>query len=172
LDYYGKDDDTLATVVGRLLTQRGETLSVAESCTGGGLGQKLTDIPGSSAYFWGGVIAYDNRVKLQLLNVDAATLETQGAVSARVAEQMAIGIKTLLGTTWSLSITGIAGPGGGTADKPVGLVYLGLAGTNGVVTHKKCLIGSGRGRDWVRDVSASQALDLLRRQLLNVIAAH
>lgn len=167
LDYYGKDDDTLATVVGRLLTQRGETLSVAESCTGGGLGQKLTDIPGSSAYFWGGVIAYDNRVKLQLLNVDAATLETQGAVSAIVAEQMAIGIKTLLGTTWSLSITGIAGPGGGTADKPVGLVYLGLAEPNGVVTHQKCLIGSGRGRDWVRDVSASQALDLLRRQLLN-----
>jgi nicotinamide-nucleotide amidase len=167
LDYYGKDDDTLSTVVGRLLTQRGETLSVAESCTGGGLGQKLTEIPGSSGYFWGGVIAYDNRVKLQLLQVDANVLETQGAVSAIVAEQMAVGVKTRLGTTWSLSITGIAGPGGGSETKPVGLVYLGLAGPNGFVTHKECLIGSGRGRDWVRDVSASQALDLLRRQLLN-----
>jgi nicotinamide-nucleotide amidase len=167
LDYYGKDDDTLSTVVGRLLTQRGETLSVAESCTGGGLGQKLTDIPGSSAYFWGGVIAYDNRVKLQLLDVEASALETQGAVSAIVAKQMAVGIKARLGTTWSLSITGIAGPGGGNERKPVGLVYLGLAGPNGLVIHKECLIGSGRGRDWVRDVSASQALDLLRRQLLN-----
>jgi nicotinamide-nucleotide amidase len=167
LDYYGKDDDTLSTVVGRLLTQRGETISVAESCTGGGLGQKLTDIPGSSVYFWGGVIAYDNRVKLQLLDVEASALETQGAVSALVAEQMAVGVKTRLGTTWSLSITGIAGPGGGSQSKPVGLVYLGLAGPNGLVTHKECLIGSGRGRDWVRDVSASQSLDLLRRQLLN-----
>jgi nicotinamide-nucleotide amidase len=167
LDYYGKDEDTLSTVVGQLLTQRGETLSVAESCTGGGLGQKLTEIPGSSGYFWGGVIAYDNRVKLQLLQVDANVLETQGAVSAIVAEQMAVGVKTRLGTTWSLSITGIAGPGGGSETKPVGLVYLGLAGPNGFVTHKECLIGSGRGRDWVRDVSASQALDLLRRQLLN-----
>lgn len=166
LDYYGKDDDTLSTVVGQLLIQRGETISVAESCTGGGLGQKLTDIPGSSVYFWGGVIAYDNRVKLQLLDVEASALETQGAVSALVAEQMAIGIKARLGTTWSLSITGIAGPGGGSQSKPVGLVYIGLAGPKGFVTHKECLIGSGRGRDWVRDVSASQALDLLRRQLL------
>jgi nicotinamide-nucleotide amidase len=169
LDYYGKDDDTLSTVVGRLLTQREETVSVAESCTGGGLGQKLTDIPGSSNYFWGGAIAYDNRIKLQLLKVDANILETQGAVSAPVAEQMAVGIKTLMGTTWSLSITGIAGPGGGSQDKPVGLVYIGLAGPNGIVIHKECLIGSGRGRDWIRDISASYALDLLRRKLLNAL---
>jgi nicotinamide-nucleotide amidase len=167
LNYYGKDDDTLATVVGKLLSQRTETVSVAESCTGGGLGQRLTETPGSSGYFWGGVIAYDNRIKLQLLNVDARTLETQGAVSATVAEQMAAGVKTIMGTTWSISITGIAGPGGGSKDKPVGLVYIGLAGPNGIVIHKECLLGSGRGRDWVRDLSASQALDLLRRQLLN-----
>jgi nicotinamide-nucleotide amidase len=166
LDYYGKDDDTLAIVVGRLLSQRGETASVAESCTGGGLGQKITDTPGSSTYFWGGVIAYDNRVKLQLLNVDANTLETQGAVSALVAEQMAVGIKTLLGTTWGISITGIAGPGGGSEEKPVGLVYVGLAGLDGIVTHKELRLGNGRGRDWIRDLSASHALDLMRRQLL------
>jgi nicotinamide-nucleotide amidase len=166
LDYYGTDDDTLAIAVGRLLTQRGETVSVAESCTGGGLGQKLTETPGSSAYFWGGVISYSNSVKQQILNVEANLFNTEGAVSAAVAEQMAIGVKTLLGTTWSLSITGIAGPSGGSERKPVGLVYIGLAGPNSTLIHKKCLIGSGRGRDWVRDISASQALDLLRRKLL------
>jgi nicotinamide-nucleotide amidase len=166
LDYYGTDDDTLASAVGKLLAQYGQTVSVAESCTGGGLGQKLTDIPGSSGYFWGGVIAYDNRVKLQLLNVDAKTLETQGAVSALVAEQMAVGIQKLLGTTWGISITGIAGPGGGSENKPVGLVYVGLAGPEGKVTYKECHIGMGRGRDWIRDVSASNALDFLRRHLL------
>jgi nicotinamide-nucleotide amidase len=166
LDYYGTDDDTLATVAGKLLTQYGQTVSVAESCTGGGLGQKLTDIPGSSSYFWGGVIAYDNRVKRQLLNVDAQTLETQGAVSALVAEQMAVGIQRLLGTTWGISITGIAGPGGGSETKPIGLVYIGLAGPEGKVVHKECNMGAGRGRDWIRDVSASHALDFLRRNLL------
>lgn len=167
LDYYGTDQDTLAIVVGRLLTARGQTVSVAESCTGGGLGQKLTDSPGSSRYFWGGVIAYSNRVKLQLLNVDAAALESQGAVSALVAEQMAMGIQKRLGTDWGISITGIAGPEGGSETKPVGLVYIGLAKPDGRITHKECRIGSRRGRDWIRDISASHALDLLRRQMLS-----
>jgi nicotinamide-nucleotide amidase len=166
-DYYGSDTDTLADVVGRLLTARSQTVSVAESCTGGGLGQKLTDSPGSSRYFWGGVIAYDNRVKLQLLNVDADTLATQGAVSAHVAEQMALGVQTLLGTAWGISITGIAGPGGASEDKPVGLVYIGLAAPDGAVIHREYCIGAGRGRDWIREVSASHALDLIRRQLLD-----
>jgi nicotinamide-nucleotide amidase len=165
LDYYGSDQDSLATVVGQLLQARAQTVAVAESCTGGGLGHKMTEILGSSSYFWGGVIAYDNRVKLQLLAVNAQTLETQGAVSAEVAEQMAVGVQSLLGTTWGLSITGIAGPGGGSANKPVGLVYVGLAGPTGV-THRECRIGAMRGRDWIRDVSASNALDLLRRTLL------
>ncbi|WP_404785535.1 competence/damage-inducible protein A [Altericista sp. CCNU0014] len=168
LDCYGTDGDTLATVVGKLLAQRGQTVSVAESCTGGGLGQKLTEVPGSSAYFWGGAIAYDNRVKLRLLNVDSGTLETQGAVSAQVAEQMAVGVQKLLGTAWGVSITGIAGPGGGSENKPVGLVYIGLAGPEGTVTHKECRIGGGRGRDWIRDISASHALDFLRRHLLQL----
>ncbi|MCG9892976.1 MAG: competence/damage-inducible protein A [Thermosynechococcaceae cyanobacterium MS004] len=164
LDYYGTDQDSLASVVGKLLQARGETVAVAESCTGGGLGQKLTDVVGSSRYFWGGVIAYDNQVKRQVLQVETEVLNTQGAVSAAVAEQMAIGVKNLLGTTWGLSITGIAGPGGGSEEKPIGLVYVGLAGPHGL-SHREYKM-SDRGRDWVRGVSASAALDLLRRSLL------
>ncbi len=167
LNYYGIDSDSLASVVGNLLRERGETVAVAESCTGGGLGQKITDIPGSSQYFWGGVLAYDNQVKLQLLKVDPEILETQGAVSALVAEQMAIGVQTLLRTDWGLSITGIAGPGGGTDAKPVGLVYVGIAGPQSLVSHREYRISVSQGRDWIRDVSASNALDLLRRYLLN-----
>ncbi len=108
-DYYGSNDDTLASVVGQLLRGSGETLSVAESCTGGGLGQMLTEIPGSSDYFWGGIISYDNSVKVKLLGVNPVDLDKFGAVSSTVAEQMAIGVKTRLSTTWGLSITGIAG---------------------------------------------------------------
>ena len=95
-DCYGTDDDTLATVVGDLLLQRRQTLAVAESCTGGGLGHMLTTVAGSSAYFHGGIIAYDNQVKVNLLQVDAATLAQQGAVSGTVAEQMALGAKAQL----------------------------------------------------------------------------
>ncbi|MEO1592275.1 MAG: competence/damage-inducible protein A, partial [Cyanobacteria bacterium J06632_22] len=126
-DCFGTDDETLADAVGKLLSQHGQTLAVAESCTGGGLGQAITGVSGSSTYFMGGVIAYDNRIKQALLGVDADALATQGAVSAVVAEQMAAGVRTRLGVDWGLSITGIAGPSGGTRSKPVGLVYLGLA---------------------------------------------
>jgi nicotinamide-nucleotide amidase len=166
LDCYGTDSDSLASVVGRLLRQRGETLSVAESCTGGGLGQRITDTSGSSEYFWGGVIAYENQIKVKLLNVDPMVLADQGAVSGAVAEQMAAGAREHLGTTWGLGITGIAGPDGGTLEKPVGLVFIGLAGPQGWVSHREYRIGDRRGRDWVRDISISNALDLLRRQLL------
>jgi nicotinamide-nucleotide amidase len=164
LDYYGSDQDTLSSVVGQLLQARGHTVAVAESCTGGGLGQKITETVGSSRHFWGGIIAYDNQVKLQVLKVNADTLNTHGAVSAPVAEQMAMGVQALLGTTWGISITGIAGPGGDTDNKPIGLVYVGLAGPHGI-SHREYQISS-RGRDWIRDVSASNALDLLRRHLL------
>ena len=166
LDCYGADDETLASVVGRLLQSHHGTLGVAESCTGGGLGQMLTEIPGSSEYFLGGVIAYDNGVKVSVLGVNSDDLDQQGAVSAIVAQQMALGVKTLLKTTWGLSITGIAGPGGGTATKPVGLVYIGLASPNGQVESLECRFGQTRGRDWIRRVSASTALDLLRRRLM------
>lgn len=166
LDYYGADNDTLASVVGQLLLD-GETLSVAESCTGGGLGQMLTDVAGSSSYFMGGVISYDNSVKC-LLGVKPEDLAQLGAVSATVAEQMAVGVRMRLSTTWGLSITGIAGPGGGTADKPVGLVYIGIAANNEVQSFEH-RFGEVRGRSLIRHISACTALDHLRRQLLTAI---
>jgi nicotinamide-nucleotide amidase len=164
INCYGADNDSLATVVGQLLNQRNETLAVAESCTGGGLGQMLTATPGSSHYFHGGVIAYDNRIKQALLGVDPQALASQGAVSQIVAEQMAIGARERLGTTWAISITGIAGPGGGTDEKPVGTVYIGISGPTG--TQAELFRCGDRGRDWIRQVSACSALDRLRRQLL------
>ena len=166
LDYYGKDDDTLSAVVGQLLRQQGQTVSVAESCTGGGLGAMFTEVPGSSDYFWGGIIAYDNRVKIQILKVEPAQLNDLGAVSGIVAEQMALGVKHHLGTDWGLSLTGIAGPGGATETKPVGLVYLGIADPQGNVTHQEHRFGAMRGREAVRYLSACTALDQLRRCLL------
>lgn len=164
-DYYGSNEDTLASVVGRLLLESGHTLSVAESCTGGGLGQMLTAVSGSSAYFLGGVISYDNAVKVSLLGVSAADLETHGAVSDVVAQQMAEGVRSRLNTTWGLSITGIAGPGGGSDEKPVGLVYIGLAGPDGV-RGERFQFGIHRKRDFIRHLSSCTALDLLRRKLL------
>jgi nicotinamide-nucleotide amidase len=166
LDYYGANDETLASVVGNLLRLSGETLSVAESCTGGGLGQMLTDISGSSDYFWGGVISYDNSVKVGLLGVNPEDLDQFGAVSGTVAEQMAMGVKTRLSTSWGLSITGIAGPSGGTDTKPVGLVYIGLASPKNEVASFEYRFGAMRGRDLIRYVSANTALDLLRRKLI------
>ncbi|MDH6089024.1 competence/damage-inducible protein A [Umezakia ovalisporum] len=166
LDYYGADDDTLGAVVGKLLRLSGETLSVAESCTGGGLGQMLTDISGSSDYFWGGIISYDNSVKLNLLGVNPNDLDKFGAVSSTVAEQMAIKVKISLSTSWGLSITGIAGPTGGTDTKPVGLVYIGLAGPNNEVKSFEYRFGAMGGRSLIREVSANTALDLLRRKLI------
>lgn len=167
-DYYGADADTLASVVGALLLQVGHTVAVAESCTGGGLGQFLTTVPGSSAYFWGGVISYDNRVKQGLLGVNADDLATQGAVSETVARQMASGVQSRLGTTWGVSITGIAGPDGGSETKPVGLVYIGIAGPEGVLEGHRYLFGNNRDREFIRWLSVCSALDLLRRKLLSM----
>lgn len=167
LDYFGQDEDTLASVVGDLLQQRGQTLAVAESCTAGGLGAMLTEQPGSSAYFWGGIIAYDNRVKERLLQIDPQLLQEHGAVSGAVAAAMAMGVKQQLGTDWGVSITGIAGPGGGTPEKPIGTVYIGIADPQNQVSHYHCQFGDRRGRALTRYLSACQGLDLLRRQLLN-----
>lgn len=166
LDYYGSDDETLALIVGNLLRKAGETVSVAESCTGGGLGAMLTTVSGSSDYFRGGIIAYKNQVKIDLLGVNTQDLEQCGAVSAPVAQQMALGVKKWLGTSWGVSITGIAGPGGGTKVKPVGLIYIGLADNQGKVESFKCQFGAMCGRDTIRFLSSSTALDQLRRKLL------
>jgi competence/damage-inducible protein cinA len=165
LDCYGADNDSLASVVGALLKASQSTLAVAESCTGGGLGSMITAVAGSSSYFWGGVISYDNSVKVGLLGVQPEELAIRGAVSHEVAKQMAVGVRDRLGTTWGLSITGIAGPDGGTETKPVGLVYIGLAKPDGVQSFKH-RFDATRGRDWIRHLSACTALDHLRRQLV------
>jgi nicotinamide-nucleotide amidase len=163
--YYGTDEDTLASVVGELLKAKGQTLAIAESCTGGGLGQMLTDIPGSSEYFVGGIISYADRVKIELLGVNAEDLAAEGAVSEIVARQMAAGVKAKLGTDWGVSITGIAGPGGGTESKPVGLVYIGIANPDGGVVGVKYQLASQRERELIRRMSACQVLNLLRQQI-------
>jgi nicotinamide-nucleotide amidase len=167
LDYFGADDDSLASVVGQLLIKRGETLAVAESCTGGGIGQMLTTVPGSSAYFLGGIISYDNGIKTSLLKVNSDDLAKWGAVSPQVAQQMAQGVRESLVASWGLSITGIAGPGGGTETKPVGLVYIGLAGPDGELESFEHQFGALRGRDLIRHFSMVTALDHLRRKMLS-----
>ena len=162
---FGVDDQSLATVVLEHLRRRGQTLSVAESCTGGGLGAELTAVPGSSDVLLGGVIAYSNAIKNKVLGVPEALLEQVGAVSDPVAEAMAEGVRRLTGSDWSLAITGIAGPGGGTESKPVGLVHLAVAGPDGCESHP-IRLGSSRGRDWIRMVSSGEALTRLRLQLM------
>jgi nicotinamide-nucleotide amidase len=151
--------------VGKLLTNAQQTLSVAESCTGGGLGAMLTETPGSSSYFLGGVIAYSNQVKAALLKVNSQDLAKYGAVSDTVAQQMALGIKQSLQTDWGISITGIAGPTGDTPDKPVGLVYVGIATPEDKSFGYEYRFGQQRGRELVRYLSSCAALDLLRRAL-------
>lgn len=163
---FGADAQTLASVVSDALISRKETLAVAESCTGGGLGSLLTEQPGSSVFFQGGIIAYHNSIKSHLLQVDPAVLSEQGAVSGIVAEQMAQGVCRQCDSTWGISITGIAGPAGGSDDKPVGLVYIGLAHHEGWQQHWECRWGAQRSRSRIRSVSVLKALDVLRLFLL------
>ena len=165
MNHYGDNNDTLASVVGDLLRTQKQTLSVAESCTGGGLGQMITAVSGSSQYFSGGIISYDNVVKTGLLGVNPSTLETEGAVSGQVACQMAAGVRTRLETDWGIGITGIAGPTGGSEEKPVGLVYIGIAGPNDRVESRAYRFGNLRGREWIRHLSCCSALDDLRRAI-------
>ncbi|MEM9264118.1 MAG: competence/damage-inducible protein A [Cyanobacteria bacterium P01_F01_bin.13] len=165
VDCFGEDDDTLGHAVGWLLLKEHVTLAVAESCTGGGLGAMITAVPGSSAYFMGGIISYDNAVKERLLGVSSQALSEHGAVSATVAEQMATGVRKQLATDWGLSITGIAGPGGGSPEKPVGLVYIGIANPS-ETRHIECRFGRRKDREWIRLMSRNTALDILRRALL------
>jgi nicotinamide-nucleotide amidase len=168
LDFFGCNEDTLASVVGELLKQKGETITVAESCTGGGLGAMLTEIAGSSDYFLGGIISYSNEIKVKQLGVCETDLQENGAVSELVAQQMALGVKKKLQSSWGISISGIAGPGGGTPEKPVGLVYIGIANPDNQVFTFRYTLGSKRGRSLIRYLSACYALDQLRRMLINV----
>ncbi len=148
------DNVTLSQAVGELLRQRGETLAVAESCTGGLLGATLTDIPGSSDYFLGGHIVYSNAAKTKFLDIPPALLQRVGAVSREVAELLARNVRTAFGATYGIGITGIAGPGGGTPEKPVGTVWIALA-TPESVEARRYLFGTDRAANRQRSVAAA-----------------
>ncbi len=161
---YADDDEGLEETVGRMLRERGITLAVAESCTGGRIGDRVTDVPGSSDYFLLGVATYSNAAKTAVLGVSAQTLAAHGAVSTQTAEEMAAGVRRVAGAGLGLSTTGVAGPGGGTEDKPVGTVCIGLAWEDGSWSRRFDL--GARGRDWVKATTAQLALDSVRRWLL------
>jgi len=160
---FGRDDETLESVVGRLLREAGRTVALAESCTGGMVATRLTDVAGSSAWFVGGVVAYSDAVKEALLGVRAGTLAAHGAVSEETAREMAAGVRTRLGASAGLAITGIAGPSGGTADKPVGTVHLALDAEDGSRLHRRLALPGDRVL--VRRWTSSAALEMIRAWL-------
>lgn len=160
---FTEDGQELEEVVGEMLKKRHETIAVAESCTGGLLGSRITNVPGSSSYFLLGVVAYSNKAKIHMLNVTAKHLEKFGAVSSQTARTMAESVREKSDSTYGLSITGIAGPSGGTTEKPVGLVYTALSWEGGVKVKKNLFVGD---RNAVKFQSSQKALDMLRRHLL------
>lgn len=155
---------TLPQAIGKLLQKKKETLSIAESCTGGFIANWLTDVPGASTYFDRGVVAYSNRSKHDLLGVRKATLKKFGAVSTEVAREMAAGIRRRSGSAYGLAVTGIAGPGGGTKNKPVGTVYIALATPK--KTEGKHFCFRCRNRLEFKQLVSATALDWLRKELL------
>jgi nicotinamide-nucleotide amidase len=161
--FFGYDTDTMEEVVGKMLLHKKATLSTAESCTGGLIAHKITSIPGSSQYFKGSVVAYANEIKEDILKVNAKDLEKHGAVSEEVVLQMATNVRNLYKTDYALAVSGIAGPDGGTEEKPVGTVWIAMATPRKVVA-KKFLFGSERSRniDWAYQT----ALNMLRLELL------
>lgn len=163
--YYGSNDETLERIIGILLSMRRKTLSVAESCTAGLFMKRITDVPGSSNYFRGGVVSYSNDSKIKILNVKVKDIKQKGAVSSEVAKAMANGVKKLLDSDYGVSITGIAGPTGETENKPIGLVYIAIADRE--KTYSKVYHFTGT-RDIIREQAVQAALDLLRRRLLGI----
>ena len=161
-DVYGEDSETLQSAVGQGLRRRRETLAVAESCTGGRIAGKITEIPGSSDYFLEGAVVYSNASKTRRLGVRKETLRRFGAVSRETAAEMAKGLLKTSGADWALSVTGIAGPGGAAPGKPVGLVWFGLARGNEVFTASRHFFGT---RTDIQEKASLAALDLLRRKL-------
>jgi nicotinamide-nucleotide amidase len=159
---FASGNDRMEDVVGRALSERGLTLATAESCTGGRIGDRITDVAGSSGYFMGGVVAYSNEVKQALLGVSGKTLQDHGAVSAETAREMAAGVKERFGAGIGLAVTGIAGPGGGSRQKPVGTVHIGLASDAEALSGRYRFWG---GRDQVKAQTAMMALDWVRRML-------
>ncbi len=162
---YARGDESLEQVVGYLLSMKGKTVSVAESCTGGLLGWTFTRISGSSDYFIGGLIAYSNDLKKRLVGVKAGILKEHGAVSAETAQAMARGARTKTRSDYGVGVTGIAGPGGGSEERPVGLVYIAVSGARRERVREFRFTG---GRDNVRKQACQAALDMLRRTLLNL----
>ncbi|SDC50603.1 MULTISPECIES: competence/damage-inducible protein A [unclassified Candidatus Frackibacter] len=162
VNIFGVNDETLEEVIGNYLKNEKLTLAVAESCTGGLIGDRITDIPGSSSYFERGVVTYSNQAKKDLLRVKEKTLKEEGAVSKKVALKMAKGVKELASTDLGVSVTGIAGPGGGSKEKPVGLVYMGLATSEGTKAFRFKFHGN---RQQIKYLTSQYVLDKLRRYL-------
>lgn len=161
---YGIDKESIEEVVGNLLTEMGKALCTAESCTGGSISRLLTSVSGSSAYFKGSIVAYANEIKINVLNVSADSIEKHGAVSEQVVEQMAKNARAILDTDYAIATSGVAGPTGGSEEKPVGTVWLAVASKNEVKTKKLSLPYNNRERNIL--VSANYALDFLRVQFL------
>jgi competence/damage-inducible protein CinA-like protein len=159
---YSLNGESLEEIVGRLLKDRSMTIACAESCTGGLIGHRLTDVPGSSAYFLESAVVYGNRAKTRRLGVPSALIERHGAVSAQVARAMALGIRKTSGADIGIAVTGVAGPGGGTPRKPVGLVYVAIARGRGTKVLRNLFFG---GRAQVKFQSSQKALDLVRKTL-------
>ena len=164
---FGEDNDTLPSVLIKELTKRNETIVFAESCTGGLLSSSLTSISGSSQVFKGSIISYSNELKNSLLNISEEKLTKYGAVSEEVCESMAINVKEKLGADWAIAISGIAGPNGGSQEKPVGLVYISITGPNNLITNIKKLFNSNRNRIEIQTLSVNVCLNSLRLILLS-----
>jgi nicotinamide-nucleotide amidase len=163
-DYvYGFDTDTLPVVLGRILKEKGKTLAVAESCTGGYISHLITSVAGSSAYFKGAVVAYANEIKVNQLGVENSVLQSEGAVSKAVVEQMALGALKNLNSDFAIATSGIAGPGGGSAEKPVGLVWIAVASKDGMFS-KEFKFGDNRERTIL--MASLTAMNLLRKEFL------
>jgi nicotinamide-nucleotide amidase len=160
---YSTHGESLEEVVGRILTENRATIAVAESCTGGLLAERLTNVPGSSIYFLGGVVCYSNDLKARLLDVPPSIIESKGAVSPEVALALAEGVRKLTGAKLGIGVTGIAGPGGGTPEKPVGLVFIGIADERGPRQKDFLFVGD---RDRIRLFASQTALDMARRYFL------
>lgn len=152
---YGYDDDTISSAIGKMVNRRSALLATAESCTGGLIAHRITETPGSSAYFKGGIVAYSNEIKEQLLGVKHETLEQYGAVSEETAIEMACGCLTKMGVDYAIATTGIAGPTGATEDKPLGLVYIAIASHNEVICNRYVFTTT---REQHQERTANQAL--------------
>lgn len=162
---YGVDDEDLATVVVRLLTERKQTVALAESCTGGFIAHRLTNVPGASVVFAAGLVTYSNEAKQTFLGVRSETLAVHGAVSEAVVREMAEGARVKTGADYAMAVTGIAGPGGGSVEKPVGIVFLALASRRKTIVLRQF---NAFDRETFKQVTSQQSLNLLRRKILDL----